>query len=218
MPNDIRTYIELKTLGKSINYFPNYYEIDANLRSDRIYHIISNDKILNIGCFGAIRGLKNHLRAAGLALKYATDNGLTLKFHINSERLEGGFVAQNTLKNLRALLGDSLIEHSWLTHSDFITLCQGMDAVIVTSLSETFNIVAADAISAGIPVIGSDEIPWLSEIFQYAPTNSFLIYTAMMKVLKNPIESWKIEYQALNKWNSATLKFYKNYSKHYFNK
>jgi len=93
-----------------------------------------------------------------------------------------------------------------------------MDVVIVTSLSETFNIVAADAISAGVPVVGSNEIPWLSEIFQYAPTNSFLTYTALVEVLKNPALSWKAEYKALNTWNSATLKYYKSFSERYFKK
>lgn len=93
-----------------------------------------------------------------------------------------------------------------------------MDVVIVTSLSETFNIVAADAISAGVPVVGSNEIPWLFEIFQYAPTNSFLTYTALVEVLKNPALSWKAEYKALNTWNSATLKYYKSFSERYFKK
>jgi hypothetical protein len=39
------------------------------------------------------------------------------------------------------------------------------------SFSETFNIVAADATDAGVPVLGSKEIVWLTDCMKADPTN-----------------------------------------------
>ena len=40
------------------------------------------------------------------------------------------------------------------------------------SFSETFNIVTADMITQGIPIIGSSEIPWLHPFYQANSTSS----------------------------------------------
>jgi hypothetical protein len=40
------------------------------------------------------------------------------------------------------------------------------------SFSETFNIVAADMVSAGVPIVASDEVKWTSKWFNAVPTSS----------------------------------------------
>jgi len=47
-----------------------------------------------------------------------------------------------------------------------------MDLGLQVSLSETFNIVGADLISQGVPVIGSAEIPWAAGWCAAEPTCS----------------------------------------------
>ena len=47
-----------------------------------------------------------------------------------------------------------------------------MDAALQVSFTETFNIVAADCVSQGIPTVGSNQIEWLPSSFQVANPNS----------------------------------------------
>ena len=116
---------------------------------------------LNIGCFGAIRPLKNQLIQAMAAIKFVDDLGGELHFHVNAGRVEQK--GQAVLRNLEALFdntGHFLVEHPWMDHHDFLKVVGEMDLCMQVSFSETFNIVAADSIACGIPTVVSREIPW----------------------------------------------------------
>jgi glycosyltransferase involved in cell wall biosynthesis len=180
---------------------------------------VSDDGVptLNVGCFGAIRGLKNHMRAACAAARYAHERGIRLRFHVNAERIEGGYIAANVLKNMRALLGESLVEHGWATHDDFVNrICRLCDVVLVPSHSETFNIVAADAVIAGVPVIGTNEIPWLVRVFSNAPNDSDAFFQAMIDGIRDPRGLWNDEIRALVSWNHSVLLDYKQLALRHF--
>ena len=139
------------------NQYPNYFD-----------YLVTERPItspINVACFGAVRPLKNHLLQAVAAIKFAKDHKVKLNFHINSNRIESG--GSNTLKNLRELfegLPDqyNLVEHPWLPRPEFIQLLNQMTILLQVSFSETFNIVTADALSAGIPVVVSNEISWVN--------------------------------------------------------
>ncbi len=155
---------------KEFLYLPNYYPVgffNKNKPSKR------DKKILNIGCFGAVRPMKNHLLQAFSAIEFADKNNKTLYFHINIGRVENN--GDPVLKNLRYLFENNqrhfLIEHKWMNHDDFIEVLQRMDIGLQVSFSETFNIVAADLVNNNIPVVVSDEISWVSPLF-YAKTTS----------------------------------------------
>lgn len=117
--------------------------------------------VLNVACFGAIRPMKNHLQQAIAAMRLAEEMGLELRFHINGSRIEVG--GQPVLKNLKALLCDSLVQCDWMELSDLIQyLRDHIDIGLQVSMSETFNFVAANYVSAGIPMVVSKEIEWAS--------------------------------------------------------
>ena len=59
-----------------------------------------------------------------------------------------------------------------------------VDIGLQVSLSETFNIVAADLVSNNIPVVGSHEISWLSRFFKADPNSSSDIAAALLFVYK----------------------------------
>lgn len=137
-------------------YLPNFYP----LRRLRYEHKCGEH--LNIGCFGAIRPLKNQLIQALAAIRYAQERGRKLHFHMNGTRLEQG--GNNNLKAIKAALdatGNELVLHGWLEHEAFLELIKQMDFCLQVSLSESFNIVSADAVSLGVPLIGSSAIRWL---------------------------------------------------------
>jgi len=157
-------------IDSNIIYLPNYYPVtNKEVRFDDM-----EDGTIDVGCFGAIRPMKNHLTQAVAALKYADDNGLNLNFHINKGRIERG---DEVYKNLVALFNGlpspryNLIEHKWLKHSDFIKVVRQMDIGLQVSFSETFNIVAADLVDNGIPIVTSNQIKWVSSRFYADPTD-----------------------------------------------
>ena len=164
-----------------VAYLPNYYPavLDAPVRGHR------HDDYLDIGCFGAVRPLKNHMIQAIAALKLASRLSKKLRFHINASRIE--MQGDQILKNLRMLFSHYpqhlLVEHRWKTHDQFRELVASMDLVTQVSFSETFNIVAADAVTQGVPTVGSCEIPWLSKLYQADPTDSTDIARIMERAL-----------------------------------
>lgn len=158
---------------------------------------------LHVGCFGAIRPLKNHLLQAMAAIKYSKEHNKVLFFHINSSRVEQG--GGPILKNLRQLFKDEkdaiLVEVGWLSPHDFIEyLSKFIDIGMQVSLSETFNVVSADYVTAGLPIVTSKEISWASRLCKAKDNDIDSIVGRMDYVIRN---HWLIQ---LNKW------FLKNYN------
>lgn len=161
------------TLGGPCIYLPNYYP----LRKPRARKVPSD--VLNIGCFGAVRPLKNQLIQAMASILHAKAKGKRLAFHMNGTRTEQS--GANNLKNIRALLGSQLVLHAWSEHEDFLELIAQMDICLSVSLTESFSITASDAVSMGIPLVGSSAIKWLPSRSQ-APVDSAVgIMEAMEK-------------------------------------
>lgn len=127
--------------------------------------VLKEEGILNIGCFGAVRPLKNHLQQAVAAIIVANKHSVKLKFWINATRVEGK--ADSILNSIRKLFErfpqHELVEMPWMSHEEFTANMVNMDLVMQVSNSETFNIVAADTVASGVPVLVSDEIPWMDE-------------------------------------------------------
>lgn len=171
-PNNLEFAIDLEqTLRLRTTYLPNIYY-------PQIYNLKISPKrygVFKAGCFGSMRPMKNHLTQAIAAVRYANENHLFLEFHINGTRTEQQ--GDQVLKNLRAFFAGQngrhiLVEHDWLSHKDFVQLIQSFDIGMQVSLSETFNIVAADFVSNNIPFIGSLQISWLPNRFQVVDPNS----------------------------------------------
>jgi hypothetical protein len=117
---------------------------------------------INVGCFGAVRPLKNHLIQALAAVRFANEHKLHLNFFINGTRIETG--GEPVMKNLRQLfshLPHWLHEVHWCEPEEFIELLHHrIDIGMQVSLTETFSVVSADYTTAGIPMVISKEIIW----------------------------------------------------------
>ena len=163
---------------------------------------------MNIGCFGAVRLLKNQLNQAIAAISWARKNDSRMKFHINVGREEGP-QATNVLKALRALFGSTkhceLVEHSWYSHEDFLRVVKGMDLVSQVSFTETFNIVTADAVTCKVPVLVSDEVSWLPPKFHCSPTKVESIEAGIDRLLFNRELVCREASKALEDYNEWAL-------------
>jgi len=153
--NSGETAQDFQLLGVPV-YLPNYYP----QRKPRPIKFVTNT--LNVGCFGAIRPMKNQLIQAFAAISFAEQQGCRLVFHMNGSRVEQQ--GSNALRQIAALFKAThhgLVIHPWLDHDDFLELVGSMDICLQASLTESFNIVSADAVSMGVPLVGSDAISWL---------------------------------------------------------
>jgi len=200
-----------------IIYLPNYYPQDYITKS---YH--KHKEYINISCFGAVRPFKNHITQAMAAIEFADKIGKKLKFHINVGRIEQK--GDSIIKNLEYLFdslthcGHELIKHEWTPGEDFVKLSGKMDIAMQVSLSETFNIVGADSISQGVPLVGSSEIPWLSWLFTANPTNSKSIQRALMLTHLLPDINVKLNQNKLTSYTNETediwLKYFDVHNHH----
>lgn len=157
---ELKEILDIETM-----YLPNIYnppEYSSVSRKDY------GDNILKVGCFGSVRPLKNHIVQAVAAMKFADRVGQPLEFHINGEDVEK--IGSSILQNLEELFNKhpkcKLVKHTWLEHKDFIDLIRQMDLGTQVSLSESFNIIAADFISQRVPIVVSDEISWVPKEMQ----------------------------------------------------
>jgi hypothetical protein len=168
-PNSQRTFEDLQKLGAEPVYLPNYYP-DQAVAVKATHRIPGN---IHVGCFGAIRPLKNQLNQAVAAIRFANKNNLTLFFHINDSRIEDS--GSGALKNLTSLFSmgpHQLIKHQWQDHTDFLLLLDMMDINLSVSFSETFSIVTADAVSRRVPIVTSQEVIWADDRIKATPTDS----------------------------------------------
>ena len=183
--NSERTTEQILKLAKlhvshSPIHLPNCYPLDFT-------HKKYNDKkdVLDIGCFGAIRPMKNQLSQAHAAINLAMKLKKKLNFHINGNRTE--MKGDQILKNLVGLFDKlshwqfNLIQHDWLDRTSFLSLIKEMDIGMQVSFSETFNIVAADFIYCGVPVVCSNEIPWASSVFTANSNNINNMYKMLLR-------------------------------------
>lgn len=175
--NDTRMHSELRSsLGWKIEFLPNLYDIKKNIEDRGKLKIGST---FDIGCFGALRFLKNQVEQAIAALIFADKHNCKIKFHINTPTVETGLESHAILKNLEAIFRDSrkgeLVKHPWLEHDEFLKLVEKMDAGLQVSFSETFNIVSADFVASNVPIVTSKEVSWMNPEFTANPNNPYEI-------------------------------------------
>ena len=189
-------------------FLPNYYPIQKLKRNRDDYKPRYNE--VHIGCFGAVRPLKNHVIQALAAIKFADRIGKKLYFHINATRMENAG-SNAVLKNLQMIfngIDHDLVEHEWMKHADFLQLVGTMDFGLQVSYTETFNIVTADQVSQGVPVVVSDEVDWVDGLFHADPNDSNDIAEKLFVAnIYARAQGWvKKNHNNLDKYNEKTLK------------
>lgn len=162
-------------------YGPNVYPVDGFKSGNTLN---PDHPSLNIGCFGAVRPLKNQLQQALAALNFGNKIGKSINFNISSTRVEQH--GDEALRNIRALfkrsLHHKLIERPWHTHEQFLGLMKSMDISMQVSFTETFNLVSADAVSQGVPVVVGPEVSWLGSYAMADPNSVDSITEGLMEI------------------------------------
>ena len=194
---DAKTVLELEGDTQKIVYLPDFYPVKplGPLTG------ATEDCAIHIGCFGAIRPLKNQLIQAIAAIRFATRAGLRLKFHVNGLEVDAG--GQPILDNLRELFVGTiheLIEDRWVDHKTFLESLKHIDFGMQVSFTETFDIVAADMISSGVPTVVSPEVVWASPGAFAPPTDGVVIAERLREVWKQPVKAVEESHKGLRRF------------------
>jgi hypothetical protein len=190
---------------RMVTYGPNHYPVHA---AGAVTRRQAMPDVFDVSCFGAIRPLKNHVVQALAAICFARTLGTRLRFHVNGTRIEGH--GDPILKNLRGLFGGEgrfeLVEHEWMPHDKFLAVSGMMDIALQVSFSETFNIVAADAVCMNVPVVVSPEIAWLGGYARANPTSVCSITDAMLAIVaqRDPVHRLHRQRRDLAAYCAAT--------------
>lgn len=218
MLDEICTFLQIKQQWSTdytkerVIYMPNFYPQEYKTKE---YN--TDSEYINIGCFGAVRPLKNHVMQAVAAIKFANHIGKKLRFHINVGRVE--MKGDPVMSNLRSLFqhlyesGHSLVADEWTPRDGFLELCGKMDIGLQVSFSETFNIVGADIISQGVPLVGSREIPWMDDTYTARAEHCGEIYNALILTHSTPQDNVQVNQAKLTEYTNRTQNIWVEYFK-----
>lgn len=173
-----------------ILWLPNYYPTVGHRFGKHGCGVAGH---LWVGCFGAIRPMKNQLAQAYAAITLAEERGDQLRFVINASRVETN--GAPVLKNIRGLFADAgpqfkLMELPWLDRPEFLDFCTKMDLGMQVSMSESYNLVAANLIGMGVPVVTSHAVRFVHPYFQADPGNVRDMVTKAKRALAFGFLNW----------------------------
>jgi hypothetical protein len=200
---------QLNSLFGHVLALPNmYYEPDYVCRLKE-HH---SKQELHVGCFGALRPLKNVVQQAVWAVEFAQKQNKKLVFHINHSLHEHNHT-DSVHRNLEALFDNlpqhTLINHHWIDHMNFMRVVAQMDLGMQISFSETFNIVAADFVHSDVPIVVSNEISWITPELKVDPSSSEDVFEAMRKALSDRSTRYvRANKKKLNEYNEHSLKLW----------
>jgi glycosyltransferase involved in cell wall biosynthesis len=168
--------------GVNIVWLPNLYCLDETFpQHDRHWQ----GGPLRLGLFGANRPLKNHLSGAAAAVELARRLRVPVELLVSSGRNEGGNT--NALDEMTENIPNLRVTRTgWLTWPPFRRLVRTVDLVFQVSYTETFNVVAADAIAEGVPVVGSEAIDWLPAWWQAKADEPLDVARVAERLLRDP--------------------------------
>jgi hypothetical protein len=163
-----RKFVDALSLatGYDYTYLPNIIT-----KREPVIDFLEERKHIDIGCFGAMRLLKNQCFQAICSMIAADQLDKKLFFHITPNL---GVEKDAVLENLKELFKNShhdLVIHDWMPNDKFQRLVRKMDIGLQLSFTESFNIVSADFISNDRVILVSDAIDWLPNVMRTSTTD-----------------------------------------------
>lgn len=189
-------------------WLPNLYFVEGQPVHRRLW----SGGTLRIGCFGAVRPLKNTTSAAGAALEIAEKLNTDAEFHISVGRIEGG---SSVVRAVEAMLDKSprvkLVRDEWYHWPQFrYRLVRHMHLLMQPSFSETFNMVTADGAAESVPSVVSDAIDWAPDHWKAEVDDTADIARIGRALLSDP-DAGTDGYNALVAHNAAGIVAWKGW-------
>lgn len=205
-----------KYLSSVLNYEFLYLPNIITIKDEHKHEHKHEQHHIDIACFGALRILKNQLFQAICSISAADKLHKKLKFHITADvKTQENYTNTNSvLKNLEELFKNSnheLIIHPWMENHEFHNLIKKMDLGLQISYSESFNIVTADFVNHGIPIIVSDAIDWMPFIMKVSTVDYDKVIDKIIYIYHHRNSVF------MNSWCKRNLKHYNETAQHKWN-
>jgi hypothetical protein len=195
-------------MGFSFTYLPN---IITHIEPEEDY---SDEKyFIKVGCFGALRLLKNHCFQAICAMQAADELGKKLYFHVTAN-----LVVKNDpiLANLKELFRNDpheLVVHNWMPNNRFMALIKRMDIGMQLSFTESFNIVTSDFINNNKLILVSEAIRWMPKRLQTSTTDYKEVVRKLVSLYRNRNSGFLkgLAREALHDYNVEAVREWKHF-------
>lgn len=199
-----------KVFSRPAVYLPNmYYLNDDVIPKPKVF----NGGTLRIGCFGAVRPLKNTISSAAAALIIARRYHADLEFWVSGGRFEGGGdVVFNAMSQMYANLPHAkIVQAPWRPWSSFREVIRHMHLLMQVSYTESFNMVTADGIAEGITTVTSHAIDWVPQSWQAYSDNVSDIAETGVNLLDHSRYEARCGLRALREHNEIGLRAWAKY-------
>jgi hypothetical protein len=164
-------------------WLPNLYHLPKKFNK-----IVKNkNSVLKLGCYGAVRPLKNIMTSAGVALEISSRLKRPVEFWVSGGRTETG--AWGVKQAIAALLEGTSVtikENFWQPWEEFRKTVASMDLLLQLSYTESFNMVTADGIAEGVPSVVSEAIDWCPKQWIANCDDCDEIASVAISLLRNP--------------------------------
>ena len=148
-------------------YLPNLYYLNGSTRINRPGFSVGpgGGGTLRIGCFGAVRPLKNGMSAGAAAIEIASRLRCNLEFWVSAGRTEGGgqTVMAALSQMFRPIKFASIVLNNWEPWPAFRKTVANMHLLMQPSYTESFNMVTADGVAEGVASVVSHAIEWVPD-------------------------------------------------------
>jgi len=142
--------------GVKVEFLPNLYNVKDMKFIPKSWN---RKETLRIGCFGALRPLKNQTTAAAAALAITKKLDMPGEIWFSSGRNEGW--AADAITQLVGNIKDFKIRNvPWMPWQEFRKFAGTMHLNLQPSYTESFNMVVADSVYESVPAVVSEAITW----------------------------------------------------------
>ena len=192
-----------QTTGYEYTYLPNII-----IQKEPHVDLLEEHRHIDIGCFGAMRLLKNQCFQALCSIQAANQLDKKLFFHITPNL---GVENDPILENLKEIFKNTpheLVIHDWLPNDKFQRLVCKMDIGMQLSFTESFNIVTADFINNNRIILVSDAISWLPNIIRTSTTDYDEAVRKIVYMYRHRNSEWlkSIAINYLGRYNDGSQK------------
>ena len=192
-------------------YLPNI----VNIIEKEVYNTEEKNHI-HIGCFGALRLMKNQCFQAICAMRAANELGKKLYFHITPHFWgDNNDPILNALRYIFQGTRHELMVHNWMPLHNFFTLVRQMDFGMQLSYTESFNIIAADFVNCNKLIIVSDAISWMTASMRVSATDYEAVVDKIIHTYKhrNSVIIKSQQKKSLMKYNRGAEEVWNSYFK-----
>ena len=147
---------------------------------------------VKIGVFGAVRPQKNFMTAAAAAMLIQRELHLPVELHMSDGgEGDGGSVSRAIHQMTKNVLGFEVVKHLWRPWQEFIEVVEKMDLLIQPSYTESFNMITADGIVAGVPSVVSEAIRWAPKSWKADSDDVADVARVGVKLLRSRLSVWR---------------------------